>query len=118
MSGHGAGCDLPGMTSAAFGERAGNSYIVGMPLFDYRCRACSHQFEALVRAQDPPPTECPACRAADLERLLPVVAVTSHEQLRAAAAKNVKKAASVGRQETAAEEREIEHHRREEHGSK
>lgn len=89
-----------------------------MPLFDYRCRACGHQFEALVRAQDPAPSECPSCHAADLERQLPVVAVTSHEQLKAAAAKNVKKAAAIGRQESAAEQREIEHHRREEHGSK
>lgn len=39
-----------------------------MPLYDFRCKACAHEFEALVR----PPREpvCPSCGGADLERLL------------------------------------------------
>lgn len=38
-----------------------------MPLFDFRCRSCGDEFEALVR----PPTDpaCPACASGDLERL-------------------------------------------------
>ncbi len=84
-----------------------------MPLYDYRCRACGHQFETLVRSQDPAPTDCPKCGAADLERLLSVVAVTSREKLQAAADSKRHKAAAIGRQETAAENREIEHHRKE-----
>jgi putative FmdB family regulatory protein len=86
-----------------------------MPLFDFRCRSCGHQFEALVRAQDPPPSACPKCQAADLERLLSAVAVTSREKVQAAADKKRHKEAAVGRNETAAEQREIEHHRREDH---
>lgn len=39
-----------------------------MPLYDYRCRACGHEFEALVRAPHAP--ACPSCASADLERLL------------------------------------------------
>ena len=39
-----------------------------MPLYDYRCRACRHEFEALVRPPAPP--ACPSCASADLERLL------------------------------------------------
>ena len=39
-----------------------------MPLFDFRCRACGEEFEALVRPPTPP--ACPACAATDLERLL------------------------------------------------
>lgn len=86
-----------------------------MPLYDFRCRACGHKFEALVRAQDGPPSECPKCQAADLERLMSVFAATSREKLQAAATKKRHKEAAVGRQETMAEEREIEHHRHEDH---
>jgi putative FmdB family regulatory protein len=39
-----------------------------MPLFEYACRTCDHQFEALVRNAEPP--ECPSCHGADLERRL------------------------------------------------
>ncbi len=43
-----------------------------MPLFEYACRQCDHQFEALVRGSESP--ECPACRGQDLERRLSVFA--------------------------------------------
>jgi putative FmdB family regulatory protein len=39
-----------------------------MPLFEYACRECAHQFEALVRGSETP--ECPACHATSLERKL------------------------------------------------
>lgn len=86
-----------------------------MPLFDYRCRACGHQFEALVRTQDPPPTSCPSCHAADLERLLATFAPSSSGMRQAAAAKQVASAAKRGRQETAAADRDAAAHRKEDH---
>jgi putative FmdB family regulatory protein len=43
-----------------------------MPLYEYACKECDHQFEALVRASDTP--ECPACHATALERRLSVFA--------------------------------------------
>ena len=39
-----------------------------MPLFEYACKHCDHQFEALVRASETP--ECPSCHRTDLERRL------------------------------------------------
>jgi putative FmdB family regulatory protein len=39
-----------------------------MPLYEYQCRSCRHEFEALVRGSDVP--ACPACKSQDLERLL------------------------------------------------
>jgi len=39
-----------------------------MPLYDFRCRACGAEFEALVRPPQAP--ACSACASADLERLL------------------------------------------------
>ncbi len=88
-----------------------------MPLFDFRCRACGHEFETLVRpvSHGDPPTTCGACGAGDPERLLSTFAVTSREQVQAAAAASNKKAASMARRDNAALEREADHHRHEDH---
>jgi putative FmdB family regulatory protein len=54
-----------------------------MPLFDFHCRSCDHEFEALVRPQDPP-AACPSCRSTDLERLLSGFALHTDERRAAA----------------------------------
>jgi len=46
-----------------------------MPIYEYKCRACGHQFETLVRASSTP--NCPSCQSQDLERLLSVSTVTT-----------------------------------------
>ena len=46
-----------------------------MPLFEYACRTCEHEFEALVRGHDTP--ECPSCRSQSLERRQSVFAARS-----------------------------------------
>ena len=46
-----------------------------MPIFEYRCGGCGHQFEQLVRTGDTP--ECPACHGHALEQLLSQVAISS-----------------------------------------
>ncbi len=46
-----------------------------MPIFDYVCKTCAHQFEALVRGGKKP--TCPACGALDLEQLLSLPTVKS-----------------------------------------
>ncbi len=33
-----------------------------MPIYEYRCQACGHEFEKLVRLSDPVPP-CPSCGA-------------------------------------------------------
>jgi putative FmdB family regulatory protein len=43
-----------------------------MPLYEYACRACHHEFEALVRSAEAP--ECPTCHSRELERRLSVFA--------------------------------------------
>ena len=46
-----------------------------MPLFEYACQACTHEFEALVRgAQEP---ECPACHSTALNKRQSVFAAHS-----------------------------------------
>ena len=43
-----------------------------MPLFEYRCSKCQHEFEALVRGQER--VACPRCHEDDLEKLLSAAA--------------------------------------------
>ncbi len=44
-----------------------------MPIYEFACRACGETFEAIVRSGDAP--ACPACKSADLERLVSLFAV-------------------------------------------
>ena len=41
-----------------------------MPMYEYACRGCGHEFETLVRAGSNP--ECPTCHSKELEKLLSV----------------------------------------------
>jgi len=41
-------------------------------LFEYACKECDHEFEALVRGSEAP--ECPSCHGTDLQRRLSVFA--------------------------------------------
>ena len=59
-----------------------------MPVYDFSCRACNHQFELLVRGKKVP--VCPECASEDLERLLSLPAVRS-SSTRALALKAAKK---------------------------
>jgi putative FmdB family regulatory protein len=43
-----------------------------MPLFEYACKECDHEFEALVRGSETP--ECPSCHSHELQRRLSVFA--------------------------------------------
>ena len=59
-----------------------------MPIFEYRCKSCGQQFEALVRKSDTP--TCPSCQSVDLEKLLSLPVVKS-ETTKAQALKAAKK---------------------------
>jgi putative FmdB family regulatory protein len=43
-----------------------------MPIFEYACRACGHEFETLVRHGERP--ACAECASVDLEKKLSVFA--------------------------------------------
>ncbi len=45
-----------------------------MPIREYRCTACGHRFETLLRAGEDEPDACPACGSA-VERLISAHAV-------------------------------------------
>lgn len=68
-----------------------------------------------MRPQDTAAPTCPACRSADLERLLPTFAVSSAEKTQAAADKKRHKEAAVARRDNIAKDIEAERHRVEDH---
>ena len=46
-----------------------------MPIYEYSCEACGHEFETLVLGKTKP--ECPSCQSQDLKRLLSLPQVHS-----------------------------------------
>jgi putative FmdB family regulatory protein len=46
-----------------------------VPIFEYECRGCRHQFEQLIRTGDTP--QCPKCSGHELDKLLSHVAMSS-----------------------------------------
>jgi putative FmdB family regulatory protein len=59
-----------------------------MPIYEYSCKSCKHEFEALVRGGKTP--KCPSCGAVDLERHFSLPNVSS-ETTRAQSMKAAKK---------------------------
>jgi putative FmdB family regulatory protein len=45
-----------------------------MPIYEYACGGCGHEFETLVRNGATP--ECPSCHSTDLHKQLSVFATT------------------------------------------
>jgi putative FmdB family regulatory protein len=41
-----------------------------MPLYEYRCEACSHQFEVIQKFSDEPIAVCPKCGSGPVAKLL------------------------------------------------
>lgn len=41
-----------------------------MPTYDYRCKACGHEFEQFQSMKDEPLKTCPVCKKKQLERLI------------------------------------------------
>jgi putative FmdB family regulatory protein len=56
-----------------------------MPLYDFSCKNCHHEFEALVRGADFSAIECPKCHGRDVERLVSAPAVSTDDRRQAAA---------------------------------
>jgi putative FmdB family regulatory protein len=74
-----------------------------MPLFDFHCRACGRDFEALARPQDPP-VRCPSCQSEDLERLLSAFALHTDERRAAAALDSRKRQIKANKDKLVADE--------------
>ena len=54
-----------------------------MPIFEYVCKACGHQFEFLKLPAATTVPSCPACQSPNLERLLSGFAMSTTELTKA-----------------------------------
>ena len=45
-----------------------------MPIYEYRCRSCDHQFEALQKMSEEALRDCPQCQEPALNKLISAVA--------------------------------------------
>jgi len=45
-----------------------------MPIYEYQCKACGHQLEAIQKMADPALTDCPECRQAELVKKISAAA--------------------------------------------
>ena len=78
-----------------------------MPIFEYECRACGHQFEYLVLPTSPAPA-CPSCEKQDLQKLISLCAVSS-EGTREANLKSARKQSSAVQRDKNYEEHKAIH---------
>jgi putative FmdB family regulatory protein len=77
-----------------------------MPIFEYQCKGCGKEFEALVLPTTAAPA-CPACKSAELEKLISRPAIKS-ESTHGLAMKAAKKRDQKAGSEKAREQREYE----------
>jgi len=45
-----------------------------MPIYEYQCQACQHEFETIQKFSDPPLTRCPECGKDKLKKKISAVA--------------------------------------------
>ena len=79
-----------------------------MPIYEYKCSACKHEFEALVLDTKTPP--CPECKHLEVTRLLSQFAVSSADTRQLHLQTERKKNARVQKDKAVAEHEEIHHH--------
>jgi putative FmdB family regulatory protein len=83
-----------------------------MPIHEYECSACSHQFERLVMSTSAPvaPAQCPACQSTDLRRLLSVFAVSSEGTQQLNRRQGMKSVEKEQRDKAHGHQKDIAHH--------
>ena len=79
-----------------------------MPIYEYRCRHCAHEFEVLVRGRTTP--TCAECGGVELDRLISLPRVHSGARKERSLAAAKKRDAKLGSERTRAQrEYELSH---------
>ena len=79
-----------------------------MPIYEYKCRACEHEFEALVLDAKTPP--CPQCESQEIERLVSQFAVNSGDTRRLHLSSERQKNAKTLKEKSVADHEALHHH--------
>jgi putative FmdB family regulatory protein len=80
-----------------------------MPIYEYECLKCGHQFEYIVLPQKPE-ASCPACKKKSLKQLISLYAVSSENTRQNSLAGARKKAAVVHKEKQHADAEYMRHH--------
>jgi putative FmdB family regulatory protein len=80
-----------------------------MPIYEYQCCGCGHQFEFLVLPASPAP-ECPKCSDHELTKLISLCAVSSESTQQAHLKTARKQATKVHKDKQYEEHKAIHHH--------
>ena len=81
-----------------------------MPIYEYKCRKCGHEFEALLLPPAKKAAACPECQGKELEQLLSGFVANSQDRSRAAFKKASKAAEKTIREQKIAQAEEAAHH--------
>ena len=84
-----------------------------MPIYEYECQGCHHEFEQLIRTGDTP--HCPRCQGTELSRLLSHVSVSSENSRQVSFNKARQAAKRVQRDKDVAQAEYEKKHREEGH---
>ena len=83
-----------------------------LPIFEYRCRTCGHQFEVLTLPSSAfTAPACTSCQSLDVEKRLSLFAVDSEGSRQSARAAGTKLAAATTRDKLHAQREYKEKHR-------
>jgi putative FmdB family regulatory protein len=81
-----------------------------MPIYEYQCQSCGHQFEYLVLPSSSEP-ECPSCHHHDLQKMISLCAVSSENTRGAHLSAERKKYSKINKEKQHEEHKAFhEHH--------
>lgn len=83
--------------------------VPAMPIYEYQCKKCGHQFEFLVLPAAPA-AACPKCRHAKLEKLISLCSVSSESTQQAHLKSARKVATKINKDKQYEEHKAIHHH--------